>query len=99
MAQVRLDGVEVPGELLELLERSRLKSRDKAGQIAAALAIHLFSVGEISAGRAAELLGETRADFDALLRELGVATTSYGDAEYAADQLAVDELAKRRKSA
>jgi hypothetical protein len=44
MTQVKLDDVELPGELLDLLGRSRLSTRDRAGQIRTALAIHLFIV-------------------------------------------------------
>lgn len=99
MVQVKLDDVEVPGELLDLLGRSRLSARDRAGQIRAALAIHLFIVGEISLGRAAELAGERRADFVSLLKELGVPVVQYGKEQYEQDIESVEALERRPKSA
>ena len=99
MAQVRLDDVEVPGELLHLLGRSRLATRDRAGQIRAALAIHLFITGEISLGRAAELAGERRAGFVTLLKELGVPIVQYGKGQYQRDLEAIEALERQQKSA
>ncbi len=99
MAQVKLDDVEVPGELLDLLGRSRLPTRDRAGQIRAALAIHLFITGEISLGRAAELAGERRADFVSLLKELGVPAVQYGKEQYQQDLESIEALERHQKSA
>lgn len=97
VVQVKLDDVEVPGELLELLGRSRLATRDLAGQIRVALAIHLFIVGEISLGRAAELAGERRADFVGLLGELGVPVVQYGKEQYEQDLGTIKSLEGQQK--
>lgn len=99
MVQVKLDGVEVPGELLDLLGRSRLSTRNRAGQIRATLAIHLFIVGEISLGRAADLAGERRADFVSLLKELGVPVVQYGKEQYEQDLESIQALERQKKSA
>jgi predicted HTH domain antitoxin len=95
MTQVKLDDVELPGELLDLLGRSRLSTRDRAGQIRTALAIHLFIVGEVSLGRAAELAGEPRAAFVALLKELGVPVVRYGMEQYEEDLRAIQALERQ----
>jgi predicted HTH domain antitoxin len=99
MAQVKLDGVEVPAELLELLARSRLSTLDTAGQIRNALAIHLFIVGEISLGRAAQLAGEPRAAFARLLKELGVPIVQYGMDQYEEDLQTIQALERQDQSA
>ena len=99
MVQVKLDDVEVPGELLDLLGRSRLSTLDRAGQIRTALAIHLFIVGEISLGRAAELAGEPRAAFVRLLKELGVPVVQYGMEQYEEDLQTIQALERQQKSA
>src|SRR5712692_11978841 len=84
MTQVKLE-VEVPEELLSLLSGSGLSARDRAGQIRAALAIHLFLVGEISLGKAAELSGEGRAQFEDLLLRLGLPLVQYDEEDYRQD--------------
>ena len=99
MAQVKLDDVEVPAELLDLLARSRLSPLDKAGQIRTALAIHLFVVGEISLGRAAELAGEPRLAFVRLLKELGVPVVQYGMKQYEEDLPAIRALERQDQGA
>jgi predicted HTH domain antitoxin len=99
MVQVKLDDVEVPGELLDLLGRSRLSTRDRAGQVRVALAIHLFITREISLGRAAELAGERRADFVNLLKELGVPVVQYGKEQYQQDLESIEALERQQKSA
>jgi len=99
MTQVKLDDVEVPSDLLDLLARSRLSGRDKAGQIRVALAIHLFVVGDISLGKAAELSGETRPGFENLLLELDVPIVQYGEEEFRQDMAALEKLKKQKKSA
>ena len=76
MVQVKLDD-EVPSELLDC-SQALLSERDKSGQIRAALAIHLFVVGDVSLGRAAELAGEPRVEFMKLLGELGIPAVTYG---------------------
>lgn len=99
MAQVKLNDVELPRELLDLLGRSRLSSRDRAGQIRAALAIHLFITGEVSLGRAAELAGEPRAIFVRLLSDLGVPAVRYGMEQYQEDLQTIRTLERADKSA
>jgi predicted HTH domain antitoxin len=99
MAQVKLDDVEVPAELLDLLARSRLSTLDRAGQIRTALAIHLFIVGEISLGRAAEFAGEPRAAFVRLLKELGVPIVQYGMEQYEEDLQSIQALERQDQSA
>jgi len=95
MVQVKLDDVEVPEELLQILGRSRLAARDRAGQIRAALAVHLFLAGEVSLGKAAELTGESRSGFERLLDELGLPSVQYDGQEYQRDLKSVETLEKR----
>jgi predicted HTH domain antitoxin len=99
MAQVKLHDVEVPGELLDLLAQSRLSALDRAGQIRTALAIHLFVVGEVSLGRAAELAGESRPAFAHLLEELGVPVVQYAMKQYEEDSQAIRALEREDLSA
>ena len=96
MAKVRLDDVEVPAELLDLLGRSRLSTRDRAGQVRVALAIHLFITEEISLGRAAELAGERRAGLVSLLNELRVPVVLYGKEQCQQDIESIEALERRR---
>lgn len=77
--------VEVPDELLVLLQGSRLAARDTTGQVKAALAIHLFLEGLISIGKAAELAGVPRVEFELLLVEMGLPTVRYNSADYDQD--------------
>lgn len=77
--------VAVPGELLALLQGSRLAVRDTAGQVKAALAIHLFLEGLISIGKAAELADVPRVEFEWLLIEMGLPTVPYGLDDYEQD--------------
>lgn len=88
--------VEVPEELLDLLQRSRLGSRSGADQVKTALAIHLFLEGLISIGKAAELAGEPRVDFEWLLVEMGLPTVRYDLADYEQDQRGITEAEQRR---
>jgi predicted HTH domain antitoxin len=97
MSEVKLD-VKVPEELLDLLGRSKLSARDRAGQVRAALAIHLLLAGEISGGKAAELAGQRRADFEDLLRDLGLPLVAYDREEFQRDRPAIEALERRRKS-
>ncbi|CCF85438.1 UPF0175 family protein [Nitrolancea hollandica] len=88
--------VEVPEELLDLLPQSRLGSRSEADQVKTALAIHLFLEGLISIGKAAELAGEPRIDFEWLLAEMGLPTVHYDLADDEQDQLGIAETERRR---
>jgi predicted HTH domain antitoxin len=77
--------VEVPEEILQLLEASRLGERPDADRVKIALAIHLFQEGVVSIGRAAELAGEPRVAFERLLVEMGIPTVYYDVADYEQD--------------
>ena len=72
-------------EIVRLLEASRLGGRPDADRVKIALAIHLFQEGVISIGRAAELAGEPRVDFEWLLVEMGIPTVYYDVADYEQD--------------
>ncbi|MBI2912224.1 MAG: UPF0175 family protein [Chloroflexi bacterium] len=77
--------VEVGDEVLRLLEGSRLARRPAADQVRVALAIHLFLEGVVSIGKAAELAGEPRVDFEWLLVEMGLPTVLYDGKDQARD--------------
>jgi predicted HTH domain antitoxin len=87
--------VEVPEELLDLLQRSRLGRRSGPDQVRTALAIHLFLEGVISVGKAAELAGESRVDFEWQLVEMGLPTVQYDLADYEQDRRNFAEAARR----
>ncbi len=91
--------VEVPEELLALLQGSRIAARDTAGQVKAALAIHLFLEGLVSIGKAAELAGVPRVEFEWLLAEMGLPTVRYEAADYQQDLRGLAEAQRRRGSA
>lgn len=88
---------EVPGELLDLLGRSKLSARDRAGQVRGALAIHLLLAGEVSVSKAAELAGQRRADFENLLQDLSLPLVVYDREEFQRDGTAIEALERRRK--
>ena len=96
---MRTQQVEVPEELLALLRGSRLATRDSAGQVKAALAIHLFLEGLISIGKAAELAGVPRVEFEWLLVEMGLPTVRYDLTDYEQDLSGLAEAQRRRDSA
>ena len=81
--------VPLPDDLLELLARSRVGTRPRADQVRATLAVSLFQQGLVSVGKAAELAGEPRASFEALLSEMGISVVQYDEAEYDADLRAI----------
>jgi len=87
--------VEVPEEILELLQRSRLGGRSGPDQVRTALAIHMFLEGIISVGKAAELAGEPRVDFEWQLVEMGLPTVQYDLADYEQDQRNFAEATRR----
>jgi len=91
--------VEIPEEFLELLAGSRLSSVDDDQRVKAALALHLFVTGEVSAGKAAELIELSRFQFEQLLGELGIPLVTYGMAEFEQDKAAIQLIKRRRKSA
>lgn len=91
--------IDIPEEVLALLQRSRLGSRASADQVRAALAIHLYLEGLISIGKAAELAGVPRVDFEWLLVEIGLPTVRYDLADYEQDLSGLAEAERRRGAA
>jgi predicted HTH domain antitoxin len=77
--------IEVPDELLDLLKSSRLAGRPESDQVRFALAVHLFQEEIISIGKAAELAGVPRLEFELLLSELGIPVVRYDLRDYEAD--------------
>jgi predicted HTH domain antitoxin len=98
MSQVRL-AVQVPDELLRLLDHSRLSKLDRSSQIRVALALHFFMTGQISIGKAAELSGQERLAFENFLRELDLPVVTYGQEELKVDQQTSDLLRERPSGA
>jgi len=92
---MRTRRVEVPDELFERLQHSRLGKRSAAEQVKIALAIHLFLEGLISMGKAAELAVEPRVDFEGLLSEMGLPVSRYDLADYEQDLRAIAEAERR----
>lgn len=89
--------VEVPDELFERLQHSRLARRPIAEQVKIALAIHLFMEGMISIGKAAELAGEPKIEFEWLLSEMGRAIARYDLADLEQDLRVITEAERRAK--
>jgi predicted HTH domain antitoxin len=87
--------VDIPEEVLALLQRSRLGNRAVADQVRVALAIHLFQENLISAGRAAEIAGEPRAQFELLLGELGIPPVRYDTTAYRREREALKRVQDR----
>lgn len=85
-------GVEIPEELLSLLQLSRLADRPVADQVRVALAIHLLQEGVISAGKAAEIAGESRAAFELLLGQMHIPPVRYDTEDYARERETVQRL-------
>jgi predicted HTH domain antitoxin len=83
--------IEVPEEILELLQRSRLGGHSGPDQVRTALAIHLFLDGVISIGKAADLADEPRIDFEWQLVEMGLPTVQYDLADYEQDRRSIAE--------
>ena len=65
-------------------------------QVRAALAIHLFLEGLLSVGKAAELAGEPRVEFEWLLVELGIPTVRYDVDDAEQDLNGIAEAERRR---
>ncbi|HZR99209.1 MAG TPA: UPF0175 family protein [Chloroflexota bacterium] len=82
---MKTTSVPLPDDLLELLARSRVGTRPRTDQVRATLAIALFQQGLVSVAKAAELAGESRASFEALLSDMGVPVVEYGETEYEED--------------
>jgi predicted HTH domain antitoxin len=92
---MRTKTIEVPEELLDLLHESHLGTRPEPERVRAALAIHLFLEGLISIGKAAELAGEARVDFEWRLVEMGLPTVRYGVADDEQDRRGLAAAAQR----
>jgi len=86
--------IEVPDELIDLLRQSQLGSRSETDQVRAALAIHLFREGLVSVGKAAELAGVPRVEFEWLLAEISVPTVQYDLAEDEEDRRGIAEATR-----
>lgn len=89
--------IDIPEELLKLLDQSRLGGRAVVEQVRVALAIHLFQEGVISAGRAAEIAGESRSEFELLLGEMGIPPVRYDTADYLRESRALERAQNRRQ--
>lgn len=90
--------IEVPEELIELFGSSHLGDRPTDEQVRLALAAHLFLEGLVSIGKAAELGGQNRIDFEWLLVEMGLPTVRYEVADYEADLRGISQLDRREAS-
>ena len=88
---MKMRAIDVPEDLLQLLQRSRLGNRPLEAQVQIALAIHVFQEGIISVGKAAELAGEPRASFELFLGELGIPPVKYDVEAYEQDLAAVSK--------
>lgn len=88
--------IDIPEELLDLLQRSRLGLR--ADQVKTALAIHLFQEGIISVGKAAELAGDPRVAFELFLNDIGIPTVHYDLPDYEQDLRGWAEAERRAHS-
>lgn len=73
---------ELPAEIAATLDPS---GADVSRRALEALLVHLFHLGEISSGRAAELLGCSKDDFRQLLHEHGVPYVDLTEEELLAD--------------
>lgn len=89
--------IEVPEEILRLLEGSRLSDRPEADRVKVALAIHLLQEDVVSVGKAAELAEVPRVSFESLLIELGIPTVRYDSQEAADDARTIAQLEQRRR--
>ena len=83
--------VEIPEEILLLLEHSSLAGRPHAVQVKTALAIYLFQERLVSIGRAAELADEPRATFELLLGQMGIPPARFTEADWERDWLAIKQ--------
>ena len=89
--------IEVADEIFELLRASRLKERPEADQVKIALAIHLFLEEVISIGKAAQLAGENRVEFELLLVDMGLPVARYDRDDYRQDLATIDRLKQRHQ--
>ena len=87
--------VEVPEEILALFQASRLATRPVSDQVKAALATHLFLEGLVSIGKAAELAGEPRVEFEWLVSQMGLPVVTYDVSDYEQDMEAFSKAEHR----
>lgn len=80
--------IPLPEPLLAQLAHTRLAGRPAEQQVRIALALFLYEHDHISFGKAAELAGEPRIDFELFAAELGSSTVKYDEEMYAEDQRA-----------
>ncbi len=97
MAQAK--SVDIPEDVLDWLARSRLSGLAPNERVRTALALHLFVAGEVSLGKAAELAGRKRYEFEQLLRDLDLPLVVYDQADYEADKIAVERIKRNREGA
>lgn len=90
--------VEIPDEILLLLEQSPLAGRPHTVQVKTALALYLFQERIISIGRAAELAGEPRATFELLLGQMGIPPARFTKDDWEHDGRAIKEARERHAS-
>jgi predicted HTH domain antitoxin len=88
--------IDVSEDARALLKQSRLATRSEAEQVHFALAVLLFEEGVISIGKAAELAGESRSSFEALLREMDIPAVRYDESDYAHD---IEAIAAAKRAA
>ena len=95
---MKTKSIEVPEEILNLMHDSRLGQRPPQDQIRAALAIHLLLEGVISIGKAAQLSGEPRVDFEWLLSKMGLPIVVYDILDYEQDLQAISQAERQPAS-
>jgi predicted HTH domain antitoxin len=95
---MKTKAVAVPEDVLALLRKSKLAGRSEADQVRAILAIHLFQEHLISIGKAAELAGENRSDFELMMVNLGFPVVWYDEAELEKDLRSLDVAEERAKN-
>jgi predicted HTH domain antitoxin len=87
--------VEVPDEILDLLATSRLGQQVSLDGVRVALAIHLFLEDVVSIGKASDLAGIPRLDFEELMHELGLPVARYSLDDYQQDLHGLAEARRR----
>src|SRR4051794_13578614 len=83
--------IEIPDEILTLLEQSPLAGRSHADQVKIALAMYLFQERIISIGRAAELANESRAMLELMLGQMGIPPVRYDESDYEREWRAIED--------
>jgi len=86
------ESIDISKELLAFFGQTRLADRPRGEQIQAALAIHLYIEDVISIGKAAQLAGIPRLEFEQLLITMDVPIVRYGIEEYEQDQRTLEKL-------